>query len=177
MKISVVGRQMNVYEDMKALIEKKLSKLDRYFANESQATVTMKCRNHGEKRLEITLLAGGTVFRSEVSAESFRDALDEAVSNIDRQIRKNKTKLQKRLRDNSFVQPQPDEFDDLEAEEISIIRQKTYSIRPMSPEDAVLEMNLSGHNFYVFIDSEHNCTSVVYKREDGGYGLMLPEKA
>ena len=97
MKINVIGRQMNVYEDMKLLINKKLAKLDKFFSGEGDATVTLSCK-HNQKFIELTISAAGTLFRSEVGADSFRDALDDAVTNIERQIRKNKTRLARRLR-------------------------------------------------------------------------------
>jgi len=175
MKITVIGRQMNVYEEMKLLIEKKLAKFDKFFPGEGDATVTLSSR-HKDRILEITINAGGTLFRSEVRAESFRDALDDACANIERQIRKNKTRLAKRLRENVF-NPYPDEvFDDIEAENDEIIRTKTFSLKPMSAEEAILQMNLLGHQFFVFNDDATHATCVVYKRHDGGYGLMVPEK-
>lgn len=176
MKLSIVGRQMNVYDDMKALIERKLSKFDKFFSSEGNATVTLSCK-HSEKSIEITITAANTLFRSEVRAESFRDALDGACSNIERQIRKNKTRLAKRLRDTDFIIPTDEDFDDLEADETPIIRTKTFPIKPMSPEEAVLQMNLLGHQFFVFNDDQTGATCVVYTRRDGGYGLLIPEQA
>lgn len=175
MKLSIVGRQMNVYDDMKALIERKLSKFDKFFSGEGNATVTLSCK-HSEKSIEITISAANTLFRSEVRAESFRDALDGACSNIERQIRKNKTRLAKRLRDTEFIIPADEGFDDLEADETPIIRTKTFPIKPMSPEEAVLQMNLLGHQFFVFNDDQTGATCVVYTRRDGGYGLLIPEQ-
>ena len=175
MKLNIVGRQMNVYDDMKALIEKKLSKFDKFFSVEGDATVTLSCK-HSEKNIEITISAAGTLFRSEVRAESFRDALDVACSNIERQIRKNKTRLARRLREGAFIPPAVEEYDDIEADEEEIIRTKTYSTKPMSPEEAILQMNLLGHQFFVFIDDQTEATCVVYTRRDGGYGLMIPEQ-
>ena len=96
MKITITGRQMNVYEEMKLLIEKKLAKFEKFFPGEGEATATLSCK-HNQKFIEITISAAGTLFRSEVGAESFRDALDDAITNIERQIRKNKTKLAKKL--------------------------------------------------------------------------------
>ncbi len=175
MKINVIGRQMNVYEDMKLLIEKKIAKFDKFFPTEGDATVTLSCK-HSEKNLEITISAGGTLFRSEVRAESFRDALDGAISNIERQIRKNKTKLARRLRAGSF-NPQPEDlYDDIADEEEEIIRTKTFPAKPMSAEEAILQMNLLGHQFFVFVDDNSGDTCAVYKRHDGGYGLLIPEK-
>ncbi len=176
MKITVVGRQMNVYEEMKLLIEKKIGKLDKFFSGEGDATVTLSCK-HNQKFIEVTISAGGTLFRSEVGAESFRDALDEAVTNIERQIRKNKTRLSRRLRENPvFIPPAAEEYDDLAADEEEIIRTKTFSPKPMSPEEAILQMNLLGHQFFVFNDDETGDTCVVYTRRDGAYGLIVPEK-
>ncbi len=174
MKITVVGRQMSVYEDMKTLIDKKLKKLDKFFAGEGDATVTLSCK-HNERNIEITISASGTLFRSEVGAESFRDALDQAVSNIERQIRKNKTRLARRLREGSFIPPAPDEYDDTPADDEKIIRTKTYSTKPMSPEEAILQMNLLGHQFFVFTDDQTGAACVVYTRRDGAYGLIVPE--
>lgn len=175
MKISVIGRQMNVYEDMKLLIEKKLAKFEKFFPGEGEATATLSCK-HNQKFIEITIAAAGTLFRSEVGAESFRDALDDAATNIERQIRKNKTKLAKRLRENVFVPAVEEYYDDTPSEEEEIIRTKTFPAKPMSPDEAILQMNLLGHQFFVFIDDQTEETCVVYKRNDGGYGLLVPEK-
>ena len=174
MKINVVGRQMNVYEDMKLLINKKISKLDKFFSGEGDATVTLSCK-HNEKTIEVTISAAGTLFRSEVGAESFRDALDAAINNIERQIRKNKTRLARRLREGAFIPPDAEDFDDIAADEETIIRTKTFSTKPMSPEEAILQMNLLGHQFFVFNDDQTGSTCVVYTRRDGAYGLIVPE--
>ena len=174
MKISVIGRQMNVYEDMKLLIEKKLTKFDKFFSGEGDATVTLCCK-HNQKFIELTISASGTLFRSEVGADSFRDALDDAITNIERQIRKNKTRLARRLREGTFIPPAPDAFEDLPDEDETIIRTKTYPTKPMSPEEAILQMNLLGHQFFVFIDDQTGATCVVYARRDGAYGMIVPE--
>ena len=174
MKITVVGRQMNVYEDMKILIDKKLKKFDKFFSGEGEATVTLSCK-HNQKFLELTISAAGALFRSEVGAESFRDALDATINNIERQIRKNKTRLARRLREGAFIPPAVEEFDDIEADNEEIIRTKTFSTKPMSPEEAILQMNLLGHQFFVFNDDQTGATCVVYTRHDGGYGLIVPE--
>ncbi|MBQ7348220.1 MAG: ribosome-associated translation inhibitor RaiA [Clostridia bacterium] len=176
MKITVVGRQMNVYEEMKLLIDKKLKKFDKFFSGEGDATVTLSCK-HNQKYIELTISAAGALFRSEVGAESFRDALDEAVGNIERQIRKNKTRLARRLREGAFIPPAEEEFDDIAMDDEQIIRTKTFSTKPMSPEEAILQMNLLGHQFFVFNDDQTGATCVVYTRRDGAYGLIVPEGA
>lgn len=166
---------MNVYSEMKELIEKKLAKFDRYFNGECEATVTLSCK-HNQKYLELTMSAANTLFRSEVGAESFREALDIAVDTLEGQIRKNKTRIAKRLRSGG-MEVRAVEIDDEEAEEEAetIIRTKTFPIKPMSPEEAILQMNLLGHQFFVFNDDQTNNTCVVYARTDGDYGLIIPE--
>ncbi len=176
MKITIIGRQINVYEDTKDLINKKLAKFDKYFSGEGEATATLSCK-HNQKYMEITIFAAGTLFRSEVGADSFRDALDECVENIIRQIRKNKTRLEKKLREDAFSFPVPDgEPFEIEAEDDQpIIRTKSFPIKPMSPEEAILQMELLGHQFFVFNDDHTSKTCVVYRRKDGTYGLIIPE--
>ena len=177
MKITVIGRQMTVYEEMKELIEKKLSKFDKYFSGEGEATATLSCK-HNQKNMEITISAANTLFRSEVGAESFRDALDICIENIIRQIRKNKTKLAKKLREDvfAFMEVEAPDTDPVEDDGQPIIRTKSFPIKPMSPEEAILQMNLLGHQFFVFNDDQTNKTCVVYQRKDGAYGLIIPEE-
>ena len=174
MKINIIGRQLNVYEDTKAMIEEKLSKLDKYFGEEASATVTLTHKRNFST-LEITIKASNTLFRSEVDADTFRDALDKSIDNIERQIRKNKTKLRKKLREG--IVPDADIAAAAEEPEESdiIIRTKKFEYTPMSPEEAIMQMNLLGHTFFVFNDSASEKTCVVYKRKDGHYGLIEPE--
>ncbi|MBQ2255627.1 MAG: ribosome-associated translation inhibitor RaiA [Clostridia bacterium] len=173
MKTNIIGRQLNVYADTKALIEKKLAKLDRYFKVEPDATVTLS-RKRNVSTLEITINAQGTLFRSEIGADSFRDALDQSIDAIERQIRKNKTRLAKRIREDAF--PIEEYFpEDLEQEEALVIRTKTFPYKPMSAEEAILQMELIGHQFFVFVDDQTRATCVVYKRKDDTYGLIMPE--
>jgi len=176
MKINVIGRQLNVYEDTKAMINEKLAKLDKYFGEEGSATVTLSHKRN-LSTLEITIKASNTLFRSEVDAESFRDALDKSIDNIERQIRKNKTRLRKKLREGILTDDAVaaasvgEEVEETE----TIIRTKTFEYTPMSPEEAIMQMNLLGHTFFVFNDSVSEKTCVVYKRKDGNYGLIVPE--
>lgn len=178
MKINIVGRQLNVYDDTRELIERKLAKLDKYFKTTAspEATVTLS-RKKGISSLEITLNADGTLFRSEVNANDFRDALDQSIDHIEGQIRKNKTKLQKRMRENIMdfaAVPEPAEA--AADEEEAIIRVKQFAFKPMTAEDAVMQMNLLGHDFFVFTNMETGDTCVVYQRKDGAYGLIEPLK-
>ncbi len=175
MKINIIGRQLSVYEDTKEMIIEKLSKLDKYFGEEGNATVTLSHKRN-LSTLEVTIKASNTLFRSEVDAESFRDALDRSIDNIERQIRKNKTKLRKKLREGLVEEgfSAADIADEPESGDI-IIRTKTFEYTPMSPEEAIMQMNLIGHSFFVFNDSETGKTCVVYTRKDGNYGLIVPE--
>ena len=171
MKVTIVGRQMNVWDEMKATIENKLKKIDKYFNDECNATVTLSSRKTS-KCLEITITSAGTIFRSEVQDETFRNALDRAVYTIERQIRKNKTRLTKRLRSGAFDQGIVDTGEDFEEEAEFTIRRKSFSIKPMSTEEAIMQMNLLGHEFFVYKDDGTNKLCVVYKRHDNTYGLI-----
>lgn len=177
MKITIVGRKLNVYDDTRELIEKKLAKLDKYFkAANTEAAVTLS-RKRNVSSLEVTINAGGTLFRSEVDADDFRIALDQTVDHIEGQIRKNKTKLAKRLRENVIdMSMVPDPVEEAPDEEEPIIRVKQFEFKPMTPEEAIMQMNLLGHSFYVFNDITTGDTCVVYTRKDGDYGLIEPMK-
>ncbi len=178
MKINIIGRQLSVYEDTKTMITEKLSKLDKYFGEEGSATVTLSHKRN-LSTLEITIKASNTLFRSEVDAESFRDAMDRSIDNIERQIRKNKTRLRKKLRegiisDAAIAAASLEPADEVEENDI-IIRTKKFEYTPMSPEEAIMQMNLIGHSFFVFNDANTGKTCVVYTRKDGNYGLIEPE--
>ena len=176
MKITIVGRKLNVYEDTRELIERKLAKLDKYFKSEAtEATVTLS-RKRNVSSLEVTINAGGTLFRSEVDADDFRIALDQTVDHIEGQIRKNKTKLAKRLRENVMDMSMiPDPVEETPEDE-PIIRVKQFEFKPMTAEEAIMQMNLLGHSFYVYKDITNGETCVVYSRKDGAYGLIEPMK-
>ena len=174
MKITVVGRQMTVRDSLKDMVDKKLAKLEKFFAGDAEATVTFSCKRNKEC-LELTISAANTLFRYEAEEDTFQTSLDRAVEAIERQIRKNKTRLEKRLRDSSFAIPDGD-FEDVEEEPEFNIRTKTFSIKPMSVEEAILQMNLLGHQFFVFEDQNTGDTCVVYARRDGNYGLIVPTK-
>lgn len=174
MKVNIIGRQLNVWDEMKATIEKKLAKFDKYFDDNAVATVTLSIK-HGQKCLELTIVADD-IFRSEVEDETFRNALDRAIYLIERQIRKNKTRLERRLKNVSFDGGIFDTGEDFEEEKEFNIRRKTFHIKPMSVEEAIMQMNLLGHEFFVFRDDQSEEICVVYKRRDGDYGLIEDER-
>lgn len=170
MLINYVGRQLSVPEDFKPIAEQKLAKFDKYFRDEATATVKLSAPKNRE-RVEVTIMAGGMIYRGEETSETFRNAIDLATESIERQIRKNKTRLEKRLREN-IVKAFPEEI----VEDEPIIRTKTFELRPMTPEEAVLQMNLLGHSFFLYSDSATGETNVVYRRADGDYGVIVPKK-
>ena len=175
MKITIVGRQMNVWDEMKSTIETKLGKLDKYFNDECSATATLSCRKN-QKCLEITIVSASTIFRSEVQDETFRNALDRAINAIERQIRKNKTRLAKRLREGAFDQGLIDTGEDIEEDTEFTIRRKSFTLKPMSVEEAIMQMNLLDHEFFVFKDDDSEKVCVVYKRHDKTYGLISADE-
>ena len=174
MKISIYGKQMSVRESLKELIEKKLTKFDKFFGEDSDAFVTCRVRK-GVKILEITVNYMGTTFRCEEESETFMTALDRACEGLERQIRKNKTRLEKRVKSGAFQILDAEDDDEYEEEGEFEIRVKSFPFKPMSTEEAILQMNLIGHDFYAFTDDGSGKVSVVYKRKRGGYGLIVQE--
>jgi len=178
MKLTINARGVTVDKALQNATEKKLTKLEKFFGD-ACATVTVTFREVKSVQIaEVTISLGGTFFRAEEEDLSFRNALDRAVETIERQIRKNKTRLEKRFKGAGLgmefaAVPEDYEYDE---EDDFEIRVKTFDLKPISPEEAILQMNLLGHSFYVFIDDRTEDTCVVYKRKDGGYGLIVPEK-
>ena len=160
---------------MRELIEGKLSKFERFFGDDAEAYVTCSHKNN-KPTVEVTIVYSGTVFRSEEQGASFPNAVTRAVDALERQIRKNKTRLSRRLREGAFaeIEPMPD-LDPIEEEEEFAIRVKSFPAKPMDVHEAILQMNLSGHAFYAFLDAESGKYAVVYRRHNGEYGLLLPD--
>ena len=175
MKVIMSGRQMNVYESTKEMAAKKLAKFDKFFDENAEMTVSFS-RRHDKEMVEITIRSGGLLFRGEEGSDSFANAIDSAVEALERQIRKNKTRLERQLRDASLIDFGQLEEIDVEEETEFKIRHKSFPFKPMSPEEAILQMNLLKHDFFVFLDDVSGEPSVVYKRRDGDYGLITPDK-
>ncbi len=173
MKITIYGKQMTVRESLKAVVEKKLAKFDKFFGEDTEAFVTCKTRKSA-RIIEITINYGGVTYRSEDESETFLTALDRATEGLERQIRKNKTKIEKSLKKGAFIIEEDDDDEYTEEGELEI-RVKSFPFKPMTPEEAILQMNLIGHTFYAFTDSVTNEVAVVYKRKDGAYGLIVQE--
>ena len=169
MKIVTNGRQMVVGTELKELFEKKLKKLDKYFDDDVTAYITL-ARKRNLERLELTISSKGTMFRSEVTADTFQTALDEAIEKITRQIVRNKTKLKKIV-----YREEPDVSEPAEDEgEYNIKIVKTFAMHPMTSDEAILRMNLRDHSFFMYLNAETGKYNVVYLRDDGDYGIIEP---
>ena len=172
MNITIVGRKCNPREDFRARAEKRLSKVDKLFGEEAAAKVTATVEKSCHI-VEITVTKNGMIYRAEEQADNMLDALDECVDSLIRQIRKNKTRLDKKLHaavlDDFFT----DEVE--EEKDYDVIREKTVALKPQSVEEAILQMNLLGHQFYMFLNADTDEINVVYKRNANGYGLLAPD--
>ena len=180
MKFVFIEKKLKISDELRAYAERKIGKLERFFKNETEAFVTFSAYR-GRYRAEVTLSNNGMFYRvSDLTGDMYA-SIDSAVASIERQIRKNKTRLEKRLRDGAFdkgslVDPMSVAIEDdaLEEEnEFDIVRTKRFSIKPMTPEEAILQMNLLEHEFFVFRNQDdEEAFSVVYRRREGGYGLI-----
>lgn len=173
MNITIIGRKCSPRENFKERAEKKLAKVDRFFSDEADAKITVTVEKSFQS-VEITVNNGGIVFRAQERADNMNDALDQCVDTLIRRIRKNKTKLEKRMKTASFDDLAPTDEDVAEETEFELVRTKAVAVKPQSVEEAILQMNLLGHEFYMFTNSATDMISLVYKRKDGGYGLLEP---
>ncbi|EOC99992.1 ribosome hibernation-promoting factor, HPF/YfiA family [Caldisalinibacter kiritimatiensis] len=176
MKIIVTGKNINVTDALRDMIDKKLSKLDKYFSKEVEAKVILIVEKT-RQIIEITIPFDGAILRAEEKSNDMYHSIDEAIEVLERQIRKHKTKLQRRnhlgetIRFENIAPLENGEKED----EHKIVKTKRFAIKPMDAEEAVLQMELLGHNFFVFRDADTDEVNVVYKRKDGNYGLIEPE--
>lgn len=174
MNITIIGRKCTPRESFKERADKKLSKVDKFFAEEADAKITATVEKSYQS-VEITVNSNGMVFRAQERAENLNDALDKCVDNLIRRIRKNKTRLEKNLRSGAF-DSLPAEEEITEETDFEIVRTKAVAVKPQSVEEAILQMNLLGHEFYMFRNAATDSISLVYKRKDGGYGLLEPDE-
>ena len=174
MKVTVIGKNINVTPALKEMVEKKISKLDRYFSPDVEARATLTVQRNNQI-FEVTIPFNGVILRCEESSEDMYKSIDLVENKLERQIRKQKTKLQRRsnesLRFGNFDEVASEE-DDNEGE---IVKVKRFNIKPMSAEEAILQMELVEHNFFVFKDCDTENINVIYKRKDGNYGLLEPD--
>ena len=172
MKINFDTRKGSVSEQTAAAAEKKLTNLDRFFNSDAVADVKFS-EVRGQTVAEITVRAAHMIFRAEDRASDDYTAMNNAVDAIVRQIRKNKTRLEKRLRDGAFERAVADSSPETPEEPQELVRRKRFALKPMTEEEAALQMDLLNHQFYLFKNSEaDNRICVVYGREDGGYGII-----
>ncbi len=173
MKTTITGKNFNTYQHLEDTIEKKLEKLDKYFAEDIEAKVVLSQERNKDK-IEVNINAKGAQFRTEQVADDIYEGLDKAIDKLSRQMTKFKGKLQRKYQDNKSVRfeaiPSPESNE--EAEVGKVVKTKKVELRPMSAEDAVLEMEMSGHDFFVFLDEETDKVNVVYKRKDDNYGVL-----
>ena len=170
MKFKFTGRKINVTEGLRDYTTSKLSKLDKFFGAEASADVTLSVQKDNHI-IEVTICYKGIIYRAEVYDTDMYAAIDRVEDVLERQIRKQKTRLEKQLKTGAF-NDNP-EFGDIEEEtEFKIVKTKTYENKPMSVEEAILQMNLLGHSFYIFNNAENMDKNVVYKRKDGNYALI-----
>ena len=178
MKFTFACKKISLNDSIKEYAEKKISKLDKYFPEEADAFVTFAVEKKNRCVVELTIRStNGTLFRAQTEDPDgdMRGAIDEAVSLIDRRIRKNKTRLAKNLRADALVSSVPAEFDVVEDNDFDIIRTKRFAVKPMTTDEAILQMNLLDHDFFVFRNAETEEVNVVYKRKGNTYGLIEPE--
>lgn len=180
MKFTFTEKRMDPSQELRDYAQRKIGKLDRFFKSEAEAVVTFSLER-GRFLAEITIHNSGTYYRASEFTSDMYASIDSGVAAIERQIRRNKTRLEKRLREGALEREQvpayvpADEADEAD-EEFRIVRSKHFSIKPMSAEEAILQMNLLGHEFFVFrnMDAE-DAIAVVYKRRQGGYGLICDD--
>lgn len=175
MKISYVGKNITIRENFKGQVEKKLQRLDKYFEDDVEAKATFST-NGNFKTVEVTIwLKSGTIIRSEETSDDMLSSVDMAVESLDNQLRKYKTKLKSRKNDSiRYEEVVEDEETISEDQKPEVVKVKKVGLKPMFIEDAILQMELLGHDFFVYQDAEIDKVSVVYKRNDGNYGLIEP---
>ena len=174
MRFIITGRNIDVTEGLKSAVEEKLGKLYRFFAPETEVNVTLSVEKERQK-IEVTIPVKGNIIRSEQVSSDMYVSIDLVEEVIERQLKKYKNKIvDKHQNAAAFAQEFVDK-DYNDEDEVKIIRTKRFGIKPMDPEEACVQMELLGHNFYVFFNSETEEVNVVYKRKGNTYGLIEPE--
>lgn len=175
MKFTIIARKFDLTDKVREYVEKKLGKLDKFFKDESEARVVLGTIKDNDY-IEATIYTGGMIYRAEESDKEILAAIDTLVDVIERQIRKNKTRLAKKIKKEAVFEPQLISGENYtggeETDAFDIVKVKRFQVKPMSPEEAILQMNLLGHTFFVFKNMETNEMNVVYRRNDGRYALI-----
>ena len=173
MRLTISGRNMVVTEGIKNKLEKQIQKLDKYFDPSTDVTATLSVEKN-RHILEVTIPINGAILRAEESTDDMYNTIDRVMDKLDRQIRRHRTKLEKRLKNGSFKFDTKELQNKEEEKEPKLVRTKRFAMKPMPVEEALLQMELLGHNFFVFSNGDTNEVNVVYKRKDGNYGLIEP---
>lgn len=183
MKITITGRKVNLRDNFKELAKKKLSRFDRIFDEDADANVVVTLEKN-RQTVEITIKQRGMIYRAESTALEMNDALDDVMGALGRQIRKNKTKLAKKVHSgaidqylNDFPEPEPavEEAEGEAEPEYRVVRTKHFFVKPLSVDEAILQMNMLDHQFFMFRNEGSGEINVVYRRKDGDYGLLEPD--
>lgn len=179
MNINIRGKNIELTPPLKDHVERRIGKLDRYFEDLEEAQVTLSVEKD-RHRVEVTAPLNGIILRGEEETTDMYSSVDMVLDKLEKQIKKHKTRLSKKIKQNSLLdlvpqQPTNGHAEELEEMEPEIVRTKRFAIKPMPVEEAVLQMNLLGHSFFVFSNAETQEVNVVYKRKDGNYGLIEPE--
>ena len=173
MKITYTARKVNLRDNFKESVEKKLKKFEKIFSEDAAVNVVVTL-NKNDQTVEITIRDNSMVYRAEKTLPEMNDALDKCVDVLGRQLRKNKAKLEKKLKSGSI----DDLFEiapvEVEQEEYKLVRTKQIPLKPITIDEAILQMNMVSHKFYMFTNVDTNQVNVVYVREDGAYGLLEP---
>lgn len=178
MKFTFTDKKVNLPKSVHGYAEKKVGKLDRYFKTDAEAALVFSVEKDRNK-VELTVRSGSTILRVAESTSDMYASIDAAVSSMERQLRKNKTRLEKRLRQDAFERSVDEQSSFVpvdEESEFAVVRSKKFPIKPMTVEEAILQMNLLGHSFFAFRNEEEDGNfAVVYRRNDNGYGLICDE--
>lgn len=174
MKFIITGKNIEITEGLRSAVEDKIGKLEKYFTEDTEVHVTLSVEKDRQK-IEVTIPVKGNIIRSEQVSSDMYVSIDLVEEIIERQLKKYKRKLIDKKQAASFFKQEFVEKDYMEDEEVQIIRTKKFDIKPMYPEDACVQMELLGHNFYVFCNAETDQVNVVYKRKGNTYGLIEPE--
>ncbi|MCM1125976.1 MAG: ribosome-associated translation inhibitor RaiA [Lachnospiraceae bacterium] len=174
MKFIIVGKNIEVTPGLRSAVEDKIGKLEKYFNPEAEAHVTLSVEKDRQK-IEVTIPVKGNIIRSEQVSNDMYVSIDLVEEIIERQLKRYKNKLVDQKQSAGFFKQEFIEKEYMDEEEIKIIRTKKFDIKPMYPEDACIQMELLGHNFFVFCNAETDQINVVYKRKGNTYGLIEPE--
>jgi putative sigma-54 modulation protein len=175
MKVIITSKNMNASDHLKDTIESKFQKLGKYFSSDINANVTLSLEK-GRQKIEATINAKGTIFRAEDTANDVYSGVDRVVDKLSAQMSKFKTKLQKKHKDNrTIIFADVPDYPDEDDADMTLVRRKKFDLLPMSVDEAILQMELLEHSFFVFLNMETDNVSVVYKRKDGNYGLLETE--